>query len=104
MAMGLSLLNMCNAFCIPIGLTMLIYFKLVRYVHQMSQNITSTNNFIRIQRELKMIRRIIILLMRCDDHWFSVCSTRFYAIYLQIHQNLIFGLRIFLLIHLWHLL
>ena len=42
---------------------MLIYFKLVRYVHDMSKRITPANTLVRAQRELKMVRRTVILVM-----------------------------------------
>lgn len=66
MRMELSFLNIYNAFCvycIPISLTIFIYLKLVRYVHQTSLNINSTNNILRAQRELQMVRRIVILII-----------------------------------------
>ena len=66
MKMRLSFLNAYNAlsvYCIPISLTIFIYFKLVRYVHRISQNINSTNHIIRARRELKMVRRILILII-----------------------------------------
>jgi len=41
---------------------MFFYFKLVRYVHEMGKRVTPTNILFRAKRELKMIRRTIILL------------------------------------------
>jgi hypothetical protein len=52
------------AFCvyfIPISLIMFIYLKLVRYVKQMSKRVTRLNTLSRTQRELKMVRRTVIL-------------------------------------------
>ena len=40
---------------------MFIYFKLVRYVRQMNKNVTSVNILFRAQRELRMVRRTVIL-------------------------------------------
>jgi hypothetical protein len=48
---------------IPVSLIIFIYFKIVRYVHEMSKNVTSVNILTRAQRELKMIRRIVILVL-----------------------------------------
>jgi hypothetical protein len=50
-------------YIIPILLIMFIYFKLVRYVHRMSKRVTPVNALYRAQRELKMLRRTIILVM-----------------------------------------
>ncbi|CAF1491665.1 unnamed protein product [Adineta steineri] len=54
------------AFClfgIPVSMIMFIYFLLVRYVKQMSANVRPTNTLPRAQRDLKMVRRIVILVM-----------------------------------------
>jgi hypothetical protein len=48
---------------IPISLIVLIYFKLVRYVREISKHITTANPLVRAQRELKMVRRIVILVI-----------------------------------------
>ncbi|CAF1025095.1 unnamed protein product [Adineta steineri] len=66
MPLGLSFLTIYNALCvyfIPMSLTILIYFKLVRYVRGMSKNVISTNTLLRAQRELKMVRQIVILVI-----------------------------------------
>lgn len=60
----LSLSTIYGAFCgytIPILLITLIYFKLVRYVKEMSKNVTVSNNLVRAKRELKMVRRTVML-------------------------------------------
>ncbi|CAF0816632.1 unnamed protein product [Adineta steineri] len=46
---------------IPITLIMFIYFKLLRYVQETSKNVASINILSRARRELKMIRKIVIL-------------------------------------------
>jgi hypothetical protein len=52
----------CNAYLIPVWVIQLIYFKLVRYVKEMSGRVTTTGNSLsRIERELKMVRRIVII-------------------------------------------
>ncbi|CAF1412466.1 unnamed protein product [Adineta steineri] len=64
LVLQLSFSIIYGAFCaynIPISLIIIIYFKLVRYVKEMSQNVTTSNNLVRAKRELKMIRRIVIL-------------------------------------------
>ncbi|CAF1434458.1 unnamed protein product [Rotaria sordida] len=66
MPLQLSFLTIYNALCvymIPVSLTILIYFKLVRYVQDMRKHITSANILYRAQNELKMVRRIVILVM-----------------------------------------
>jgi hypothetical protein len=49
-------------YIIPVHLIIFIYVKLVRFVHGMNQRIISTNAFSRAQRDLKMVRRIVILI------------------------------------------
>ncbi len=49
-------------FTIPMTLVMLIYFKLVRYVKEMGKDLTSAVTLLRAQRNLIMVRRIVILL------------------------------------------
>ena len=64
MPLQLSVLTIYNALCvyiIPVSLIMVIYFKLVRYVQGMGKRITPTNTLSRAQRELKMVRRIVLL-------------------------------------------
>ncbi len=50
-----------NIYLIPVSVIQLIYLKLVRYVKIMSQRVTTGNNLSRIQREIKMVRRIVIV-------------------------------------------
>jgi hypothetical protein len=64
MALRLSFLTFYNVllvYMIPISLIVFIYFKLVRYVQEMSKHVTPVNTLFRAQRELKMVRRIVIL-------------------------------------------
>jgi hypothetical protein len=49
-------------YIIPVSMITFIYFKLVRYVKQMSERATPTNSLSRAQRELKMVKRIVILI------------------------------------------
>lgn len=61
---GLSVLTFCNAFLayiIPTSLIICIYIKLVRYVQQMSKNVAPANTLFHARRELKMVRRLVIL-------------------------------------------
>ncbi|CAF1181561.1 unnamed protein product [Rotaria sordida] len=62
----LSFLTIYNALCvymIPVLLIILIYFKLVRYIQDMRKHVTPANILYRAQLELKMVRRIVILVM-----------------------------------------
>ncbi|CAF0804341.1 unnamed protein product [Adineta steineri] len=64
MSLELSFITVYNVvllYLIPMNGTILIYFKLVRYVKQMNKNVTPANTLLRVERELKMIRRIVIL-------------------------------------------
>ncbi len=49
-------------FTIPVSLVMFIYFKLVRYVKEMGRDLTPVITLLRAQRNLTMVRRIVILL------------------------------------------
>nr|ACD54821.1 unknown [Adineta vaga] len=54
------------AFClyiIPVSMTMSIYLILVRYVKKMNTHMVTMNRLSRAQRDLKMVRRIIILII-----------------------------------------
>lgn len=51
------------AYLNPITIIIILYFKLVQYVRRMNQFITPVNQYIRIQRELIMVRRIVMLLI-----------------------------------------
>ncbi|CAF2529296.1 unnamed protein product [Rotaria sp. Silwood2] len=61
MPIELSFLTIFNAFYIylfPMLSIILIYLKMVRYVHEMSKHVTPVNRLLHAQRELRMIRRI----------------------------------------------
>ncbi|CAF2963857.1 unnamed protein product [Rotaria sp. Silwood2] len=63
-SLGLSFPMIFVALCIyiiPISLIMFVYFKLVRYVKNISNLVTPANTLIRARRELNMFRRIVIL-------------------------------------------
>jgi hypothetical protein len=49
------------AYITPVSLTIFVYFKLVRYVKEMSKRVTPLNTLSRAQRDLKMVRRTVIL-------------------------------------------
>jgi hypothetical protein len=49
-------------YIIPVNLVIFIYLKLVRYVRGMNQRVTPANTLSRAQRDLKMVRRIVILI------------------------------------------
>ncbi|CAF1227491.1 unnamed protein product [Adineta steineri] len=50
-------------YVIPVLTTMFIYFKLVRYVKQMNKRVIPANILLRAHRELKMVRRTVILII-----------------------------------------
>jgi hypothetical protein len=50
------------AYIIPVLVIMFIYLKLVRYVHRMSKRVIPANTLSHAQRELKMVRRTMILI------------------------------------------
>ncbi len=58
----LTIFNICYVYMIPVGSVVLIYFRMVRYIKQMSKRVTAVNTLSRAQRELKMIVRIIRLI------------------------------------------
>jgi hypothetical protein len=59
----LTIYNVLIVYVIPISLTVFIYFKLVRYVHEISKHVTPINTLFRAQRGLKMVQPIVILFM-----------------------------------------
>jgi 7 transmembrane receptor (rhodopsin family) len=66
MPLQLSILTIYLSFCIyvvPISLIMLIYVKLIVYVQRMNRQVTTVNKSRRLERELKMVRRIVILVI-----------------------------------------
>jgi hypothetical protein len=63
--LSLSFFQIYGAFCayvIPISLIIIIYLKLVRYVKKIAKNVTTCNTLARAERELKMVRRTMILI------------------------------------------
>ncbi|CAF1010040.1 unnamed protein product [Adineta steineri] len=64
--LGLSFFQIYNPFfiyMIPVSSIVLIYFLLVRHVRKMNQNAIRANTLVRAKRELKMVRRIVILVL-----------------------------------------
>jgi uncharacterized membrane protein YfcA len=51
------------SYIIPVLMINFIYLKLIRYVHAMNKRTTPVNVLSRVKRQLRMVRRIIILLM-----------------------------------------
>lgn len=59
-----SIFYTCSfAYLNPLIIIATIYLKLVRYIRRMNQLITPVNQYIRIQREFVMVRRIVMLLI-----------------------------------------
>jgi hypothetical protein len=50
------------AYIIPINCTILIYFKLVRYVKQINRRMAQAHTLSRARRELRMVHRIMIII------------------------------------------
>ncbi|CAF0778400.1 unnamed protein product [Adineta ricciae] len=64
--LGLSFSIIYMASCIyvfPIFITMIIYYKLIRYVKYMNARSTSVNTVLRARYELKMVSRIVIIIL-----------------------------------------
>ena len=59
----LAIYNVLMIYIIPVCLIALIYFKLVKYVQEMSKHVTPANTLVRAQRELKMVRQLVILIV-----------------------------------------
>ena len=58
-----TLFNVIYIYLLPMGLVMLIYFLMIRYVRQISRNVTTANRLFRVQRELRMTKRIVLLVL-----------------------------------------
>ncbi len=52
-----------SVYGIPVMIISFIYYKLIQYVKEMSKRVTPTNILLRAQREIKMARRTIIIVM-----------------------------------------
>jgi hypothetical protein len=50
-------------YIIPLNMVIFLYYKLVRYVKEIGKRVTPANTLLRLQRELKMFRRAMILIM-----------------------------------------
>lgn len=49
-------------YILPVSLTLFIYWKLVRYVKEMSRHVTLGSTLIRARNELKMVRRLMVMM------------------------------------------
>ncbi|CAF1317802.1 unnamed protein product [Adineta ricciae] len=66
MPLGFSFYGVYTALCIygiPMSLIMGAYTKVVQYVRKLNKQVSSTNLVYRAERELKMIRRIVIIVL-----------------------------------------
>ncbi|CAF1479995.1 unnamed protein product [Adineta steineri] len=59
----ITIFNVTYAYLLPMTTIILLYWKMVRYVHGMNQRVLPVNTVLRAQRDLKMIRRIVILVI-----------------------------------------
>ena len=57
----LMLYDIVLIYILPILAIIFVYFKLVRYVKEMSKRVIPANTLLRAQKELKMVRRTVIL-------------------------------------------
>lgn len=63
LGLSLSLFFMVsNVYLIPVMAIQLIYIRLVRYVKEMRQRVTTGNSCLRAQKELKMVRQIVVII------------------------------------------
>ncbi|CAF1209960.1 unnamed protein product [Adineta ricciae] len=63
--LGISFSLFYGVFCIyliPVSMTMIIYFKLILYIRELSHTTMVVRTLLRVQRELKMVQRIVTLL------------------------------------------
>ena len=58
-----AIYNAVFVYAVPISSTILIYIKFVRYVQEMFKHVIPVNTKLRAERELKMVRRIVILVL-----------------------------------------
>ncbi|CAF3938916.1 unnamed protein product, partial [Rotaria sp. Silwood1] len=57
-----TIFNVSYLYLIPMLSIILIYFKMVRYIREMSKHVTPVNRLFHAQRDLRMIRRIVSLI------------------------------------------
>jgi hypothetical protein len=57
----LIIFDTCYLYLIPVGSIILIYFRMIRYVQEMSKRVTPANTLFRAQRELRMVNRIVLV-------------------------------------------
>jgi hypothetical protein len=62
-------------------MTMMIYYKLVRYVHEMGKHVTTANTLLRAQRELKMVRRTSYIAYNFNHNVFAIYNIYFNVIF-----------------------
>ena len=83
--LSFSIIYMANfAYITPVSLTMIIYFKLVYHVRQMSQRVTPVNTLNRAKRELKMLRRTVILVSILIIYCLPYATFIFCSFFLQL--------------------
>jgi hypothetical protein len=83
--LSFSIIYMANfAYITPVSLTMIIYLKLVFYVKKMNERITSVKTLYRAKRELKMVRRTVILVSILIIYCFPYAMFIFLSFFTQI--------------------
>ena len=83
--LSFSIIYMANfAYIIPVSLTMIIYLRLVAYVKKMSERVTPVNTLHRAKRELKMVRRTVILVSILIVYCFPYAMFIFLSFFIRI--------------------
>jgi len=83
--LSFSIIYMANfAYITPVSLTMFIYLKLVLFVKGMNKRVTSVNALNRANRELKMVRRTVILVSILIAYCFPYAMFIFLSFFLSI--------------------
>jgi hypothetical protein len=83
--LSFSIIYMANfAYITPVSLTMIIYLKLVSYVKKMTERVTPVNTLYRAKRELKMVRRTVILVSILIIYCFPYAMFIFLSFFIQI--------------------
>ena len=83
--LSFPIIYMANfAYLTPVALTMIIYLKLVFYVKRMTERVTPVNTLYRAKRELKMVRRTVILVSILIIYCFPYATFIFLSFFIQI--------------------
>ena len=73
-----------SAYIIPVSLTMIIYLKLVYHVRKMTRRVIPVNTLDRARRDLKMLRRTVILVSILIVYCLPYATFIFCSFFLQL--------------------